>query len=86
LEISHALLNFAIGRASLALPPLNHTQVNKDSPDFCNRSIRNNANRYFGLHIFSLMLYWLLFPSAFVMRRRMARGRWVAAKKSGVKP
>ena len=22
-----------------ALPPLNHTRVNKDSPDFCNRSI-----------------------------------------------
>ena len=39
--ISHALLNFAIGRASLALPPLYHTPVNKDSPDFCNRSIES---------------------------------------------
>ena len=38
LEISRALLNFAIGRASIALPFLNHTRMNKVSPDFCNKS------------------------------------------------
>ena len=38
LEISRALLNFAIGRTSIALPFLNHTRVDKVSPDFCNKS------------------------------------------------
>ena len=38
LEISRALLNFAIGRTSIALPFLNYTRMNKVSPDFCNKS------------------------------------------------
>ena len=37
LQTSHALLNFAIGRASFALPE-NHPSVNQDSPHFCNES------------------------------------------------
>jgi hypothetical protein len=42
------MLNLAIERASSALPTLNHATVNKDSPDFCNRSIDNTEELYLG--------------------------------------
>lgn len=39
--------------------------------------IRNIANKYLGLNRLARILYWLLFPSAYVMRWRKAKGRWV---------